>query len=111
MSSILDPIDPTPRSRVFVRLRRSWFRTAAGVAMKTEMNILKRRSTNWEWIEEDIGGAGADVFIGRITNWGAMPDGIYELTITNPCRDFETGIVEDWDYELVPLPVPFAPFT
>ena len=66
--------------------------------------ILRKRSDSeaaWSW-EEDISGAGPDLAYKQITNLDKCEDGVYELAVTNISRDWETGYVDDYDYELVP---------
>lgn len=44
---------------------------------------------------------GADEVFPRITNIAQCEDGIYVVVTCNESRDYETGIIDDYDYKLV----------
>jgi phage FluMu gp28-like protein len=68
--------------------------------MKRSLRLLKRPSTaKWTFID-DCRETDATVVVQRITNLHECNDGLFEVIMTNEQRDWETGCVEDWDYEL-----------
>jgi len=32
-----------------------------------------------------------------------LADGVYEIIVCNVSKDYETGIIDDWDLKLIPL--------
>lgn len=39
----------------------------------------------------------------RIVNLQQCKDGVYEITMCNVAKDWETGYVDSWDYRLSPV--------
>lgn len=87
--------------RLFVRLSTQMWGDKNGLYQKTVIKFLKRRSVGFNFLEEDCAMMGADEVLPRIINLNSCEDGIYQVVICNEHKDWETGRVEDWDYELV----------
>ena len=88
---------------VCVSVRTSKYRTSRGVAYYRELRFLKRRTTGFNFFEEDIAQIGADEAISQITNLNTVKDGRYKIVMVNMSYDYETGHLDSWDYELQPL--------
>lgn len=102
---LLDYIESVkkPAPRVIVRLTKSHYKTKNGVAATTSLNYLKRKCQGFNFFEEDISMVGADLAIRSIINLDKCEDGIYEINICNVQKDWETGYVDNYDYQLIKI--------
>jgi hypothetical protein len=91
------------RTQIVVRLRRSYWHDHDGAYTRTELRYLKRHTKGFNVFEDDCSMVGADEVLAKITNLQKCKDGVYQLVICREHRDWETGYVEDWDYELIPF--------
>lgn len=89
-------------NQLIVRIRTEYYSTKRGVAKTRKLETLKRKSSGFDFIEEDTAQVGADGVIETIINFDSVDDGIYEVIMINLCHDYETGMLEDWEYKLVP---------
>ena len=97
-------LDPEPEPRVIVRLTTSWYRTGkGGLAKRREITPLRRLCRGHNFLSEDVSMVGADCVGPTIINWDTAKNGVHELKVVNEKRDWETGMVDDWEYELVPF--------
>lgn len=64
---------------------------------------MKRMSRGFDFLTEDCNMIGADEVVPHIVNLHSVKDGLYHFMITNVKRDWETGYVDSYDYELVPV--------
>lgn len=103
-AALTEPSPPTV-VRTVVRLSTQCWQDDRGVNITRRVRWLKRQSRE-QSVTEDVDGGGAREFIGRIVNLSETPDGVYVLRPVNLCSDWETGIIEDWDYRLEPLEPP-----
>lgn len=71
---------------------------------RTTISYLVRKSEGYNFLQEDVDAVGAEEVMGWITNINECPDGVYELKVVNEKRDWETGMVDEYDYKLVPVP-------
>jgi hypothetical protein len=55
------------------------------------------------WIDEEISSIGSEEFIQKFVNLYECSDGVYSIVCVNNAIDWESGAVEDWDYQLVPF--------
>lgn len=83
---------------LYVKLQTSVYKRGERRVLEKSLTPLKRKSTLKfeeivDWLEEDLP---------RIIGIDTLSDGIYELTATNFSRDFETGMIDDWDLVLIP---------
>lgn len=92
-----------PVDRCVVRLRTTYWSDKTGIHWKQSLTFLRRQCSGYNLLEEDTNCIGAEYVIPRITNLNQCKDGIYLVTVCNEARDWETGIVEDYDYMLVEL--------
>ncbi len=96
-----------PCVQVF-RLRTSAFHSPSqGLVVTKSLRRLKRQSSGFEWLEEDISYIGADLVVGNIQNLFTVPDGIYSMELCNVSYEYvegyRTGNIDDYDYELKPF--------
>ncbi len=75
-----------------------------GLVYARRLKKLARKSSGIDFMEEDCACVGAEDFANYITNLHSCQDGIYRLVVTEETRDWETGIVDDWKYKLIPEP-------
>ncbi len=99
--TIAQPKEPV--SRVVVRVVTSMWHDSGAVHIKRDLRFLRRKSSGYNFLEHDCDMVGADDIVPRITSVHSVEDGIYEVVICNEFRDWETGIVEDYDYKLVKM--------
>ena len=90
-------------SKVVARLTTTYFQTKRGYAMRKDLTFLKRKCKGFNWVEEDANQAGAETIFDNIVELEKHPDGIYELRMCNESKDWETGLLDSWEYMLVPF--------
>jgi hypothetical protein len=82
------------------------FITKRGVGRTVRLNKLKRFSCGCEkcrWFEDSIGEISEDW---PILGLESVEHGkTYTITSCNESRDFETGYIDDWDFQVVELPI------
>lgn len=100
------PAQPSPQT--VVRLTTQCWQDDRGVNITRRVRWLKQQSHEQSlWgVTEDVNDGGPHEFVRRIVNLNETPDGVYVLRPMNLCSDWETGIIEDWDYRLEPLEPP-----
>ena len=91
------------RTRMVVRLRRSFWHDNDGVYQRIGLRYLKRHTEGFNVFDDECHLIGASEVLPKVLNLNQCPDGIYQLVLCNAHRDYETGHVEDWDYRLVPF--------
>lgn len=91
---------------VTVRLTTTYWHNKHGMHSKRSLMYLKRQCRSHNFLEEDADAIGASESWQRITNIDECPDGVYRVIVCNESRDWETGIVDDYDFMLVALPAP-----
>lgn len=102
----MNPLENNQHREV-VRLRTTFWTTArGGIAIKKELIPLRRKSEGVQLLDEDCRMAGAEMVAGNITNLSECKDGVYTFEVCNESKDWETGIVDDYDYKLVPFIIP-----
>lgn len=99
LSETIEPGDPP---RVVVRIRTSCWSDRRGLHMKRDITYLKKLSSGFNFFDEDVGCVGATDMFSQIVNLNELDDGIYEVVPCNFSTDFETGVVDDYEYTLVP---------
>lgn len=92
----------TETPRVVVRLKTSFWWDDRGFHNKREAIFLRKKCKGYNFFQDDCANVGADEVFKHIINWYDVPDGVYEVTIVNEYVDWETNILEDYDYKLVP---------
>ena len=63
-------------------------------------------SFEYQVLEENAANIGAKGVLEKIVNLAECEDGLYEVVTCNPSTDWETGYIDDYDYELVPFSSP-----
>lgn len=88
-------------NRCVVRLTTSYWTDNRSVHFKKQLTILKRKSEGYQILMEDCNNMGAEEVIPNIVNLHEVPDGIYIIRVSSVEKDYQTGLIEDYDYELV----------
>jgi hypothetical protein len=102
--------EPQAKSRCVVRLTTSTWHDRAGLYQRKTLRFMKRLCVEFNVLEEDAANFGAEEVVPRITNLATCPDGLYEVVTCHESRDYETGIIDDYDYKLIPFALdPAAP--
>jgi hypothetical protein len=86
-----------------VRLRTNTWSDSKGLHSKKSLRFLRRRCKGHNLLEEDSKAIGADEIWPRIINLDTCEDGVYQVVTCNESRDYETGSIDDYDYELIPI--------
>lgn len=89
------------RTQIVVRLRRSYWHDNDGAYQRTSLRYLKRQTKGFNFFDDDCSMVGAEDVIPKIVNLEKCKDGIYQLAMCNVHKDWETGHVEGWDYQLL----------
>ncbi len=99
----LEEVPAEESSRCIVRLRTSSWRTRNGLHLKKDITFMRRMSSGCQILDEDANNIGAGEVLERVVNLSECEDGLYEVRVVNTRTDWETGYVDDYDYELVPF--------
>jgi hypothetical protein len=92
-------VEAKPRS--VVRVKTSSWSDKKGFYQKKSITYLKRKSKYHNWIEDEISNIGALQVFDGITNINEVDDGVYEVLTCNESWDWETGMLDSWEYKLV----------
>lgn len=79
-----------------VRLSRSTYKRGSRFISETSISWLKSKSELSIYDITDL----EDVF--DIINIEECEDGLYNLVACNFSRDYESGMIDDWDVKLIP---------
>jgi hypothetical protein len=52
-------------------------------------------------LTDEVSDCGPEV-IDQITNLYEVPDGYYQVVLSNVSKDYETGYIDDYDFTLIP---------
>lgn len=85
---------PKVTARCVGRVSTSKYPTKDGFAFTKTFRVLKRKS------ELSVGDFCDDISEELPINFLEVPDGVYSLEIGNFSRDYESGMVDDWDVVL-----------
>lgn len=86
-----------------VRLSRSaWKDHLGGMHVETKLTPLKKKSSGYQILEEDIDMIGAEEALARVVNLYKCQPGVYRVTTCNESKDWETGCIDSYDYKLIP---------
>ncbi len=88
-------------SKCVVRLTTTFWRDERGVYQKKNLKFLKRKCVGYNILDEDCQMVGVEEVISRIINLDCTPDGMYKVVVCNESRDWESNIIDDYDYKLV----------
>lgn len=102
---IFEDKEDSKEPKIVVRITTNYFISSSQeICYSKKLRVLKRRSNPMGvgcFLE--VMGECMDASLDMITNFHECDDGIYELVVHNEHRDWETGIVEDWDYQLIKI--------
>lgn len=87
---------------VVVRLKSTQYQSKRGMESRRTLNFLKRKCRGFNFLQNDVVEVGAEDVMRAITNLNTSDDGVYRVVICNEHRDWETGLIEDWEYKLIP---------
>ena len=108
LNNLIDFGKPQPQERLFVRITTEYYRDKNNnLNYHRKIKLMKRMSTcniN-SHIDSDIEDSGVESFINSIVNFRDADDGLYELKIINETHDFESGIIDGWDWKLFKIKV------
>ena len=90
-------------NKTVVKLVTTYYQTKNGFAIKKELVILKKQCSGYNFLTEDCQSIGVDECLSKIENLNDCKDGVYKLLTCCESRDWETNIVDDYDYRLVPI--------
>lgn len=85
---------PKTTARCIGRVSTSKYPTKNGFAFTKTFRVLKRKS------ELSVDDFCDDISEALPINFLEVPDGVYSLDIGNVSRDYETGMIDDWDVVL-----------
>lgn len=101
---LIQPIPkPQETNLQVVRLSTSAWSDDRGVYLRKSLTTLKRKSSGYQILTEDVNNISPLEVIENIVNLNDCVDGIYKVEICNVSTDWETGYVESYDYKLVPF--------
>jgi hypothetical protein len=103
LNAINDQAESEGRSVVICRLTTSYWHDRNGIYSTRKLKFLHRKCKSFNFVQEDADCIGADECWQRIINIAECKDGIYQVLTCNESRDYETGIIDDYDFRLVPL--------
>lgn len=100
----LPPLDETVEiCRIVVRVKTCFYSTRRGLHTRRDIIFLHSRCQGCNFLEEDAVNIGPDEVIPRIINLGQVPDGLYTVVTCHEHKDWETGHIEDYNYQLLPF--------
>lgn len=90
------------KNRCIVKVKTCFYHSKSGIHSRKDITYLSRKSVgNYNWLVDESQCVGADCVFSRITNLDSCEDGIYEVITANESRDWETGMIDDYDFALV----------
>jgi hypothetical protein len=92
-----------PPDRTIVRLSTSIWKSRKGIHFLKNLDIQRRLSRGDNFFEEDVEMTGADLVINHIKDFHILPDGLYEVKMIDLKKDWESGLVEEWNWKLTPF--------
>lgn len=96
---ILDPKNDQPVT--VVRVSTSCYKTSSGIHQRRSLLWQKRKSKGFAILDEDTDQIGCDEVFSHIVNLAECEDGLYTVVTCNEKRDWESGMVEEYDYKLI----------
>jgi len=85
-----------------VRLRTTSWINKRGIHTQKSLIFLRRQCKGYNILEEDAMMVDVDTVTLNIVNLDECEDGIYKVSICNESRDWETGHIDSYDYQLIP---------
>lgn len=88
---------PKPKLRCVGRLTHNRYMHGDRLVSQSTFTLLKRKSQLT--LSDLVGDADIDINNLELSNHA---DGLYEIVMCNESRDYETGVIDDWELKLVP---------
>lgn len=85
-----------------VRLTTSAWSHSGVLNIHRRLTTLRRKSSGFQILDEDCAQIGADEVVANIVNLNQCKDGIYQVVTCNEWTDWETGLIDGYDYKLIP---------
>jgi hypothetical protein len=86
-----------------VRLVTSCWQNETGLHIKRSLITLRRKSSGYQILDEDCRQIGASEVAAQIVNLNECEDGVYSVVTCNETRDWESGMLDGYDYKLIPF--------
>lgn len=84
-----------PKSLNVVKVVTSYYRKGNnGLRIQKDVYTLKRKTFGWDILNEEIMSTEGEYIWKQLYQ---LEDGLYECYVCNVSKDWETGIVDDWD--------------
>ena len=99
---IVSELSKEPKPVEIVRLKTSSWKNKQGVHYTKSLLFQRRKSSGFQLLEEDASMICPSEVMNRVTNLFEVDDGLYHFRTCNESRDYETGIIDDYDYVLIP---------
>lgn len=85
-----------------VRLKTEFFQRGNSFNQQKSVRVLKKQTT-FDLLAEEASSVGVEEALQNILNLNECEDGVYHLVVCNELRDIETGYIDDWNFELIPV--------
>jgi hypothetical protein len=97
--------DEEPNSIQVVRVSSSvWKDNRGAIHIDKIIAPLKKKSSGYQVLSEDVDNIGADQVVSHITNLADVKDGIYQVVTCNPrYSHWEEPYMDEYDYKLIPF--------
>ena len=90
------------QSRVVFRLKTTqWADKRGNIHEKRSLLALKGQSVGHNYLLENFSDTGEI----DLVNLAECPDGIYEVVVCNKSYDYETGLLDDYGFKLLPYEI------
>lgn len=89
------------KSKTIVKLTTEYYHDNKSAFIKKKLTTLKRKSTGYNLLIEECDNINTQEVLSNIINLYNVKDGIYELITCNRSYDYETGVLEMYDYKLI----------
>lgn len=89
------------KSKTIVKLTTEYYHDNKSAFIKKKLTTLKRKSTGYNLLIEECENIDTQEVLSNIINLYNVKDGIYELITCNHSYDYETGVLEMYDYKLI----------
>jgi len=88
--------------RTVVKIITNNFMKGNDIVQQKTIRFLKRKSTGFNQLLEDCMNIGTNDALKSIVNLDECSDGVYEVVLNDWITDWETGMIEDWNWKLIP---------
>lgn len=88
--------------RTVVKIITNNFMKGNDIVQQKTIRFLKRKSTGFNQLLEDCMNIGTNDALKSIVNLDECSDGVYEVVLNDWITDWETGMIEDRNWKLIP---------